>query len=287
MAEKPEILINRYSRSVSCPGFAGAVLRQGFNGAERYSGTGDSVMLDFTNRFFAVADGTARHSRASRNFLVMVADGLQKMDFSGICTACSMREAEEISRRLKQETEKIISRIHYTENCTFTGFLLINTDEGRKAAVMHTGDSMLYRCSRDRGVEKVTENNFWFIGRSQKLYQAELCDINDGEKIFLATDGLNDLNFSDTSCLARMFGQDAHEIPQNILREYETRRDVFDDIAMISVDPFFNERCRGTVIAGGTDKSEEEEFYIMRSSGSLEDKFIPAAFADEKSIMVI
>lgn len=287
MTDKPEIVINRYRRSVCCQGFAGSVLRHGFNGTERYNGMGDSVMLDFTDGFFAVADGTGRYSSAARNFLIMFAEGLQEMDFFNTDMVYSRSAAAEISRKLREETEKIISRVHYTENCTFTGFLLINTDEGRKAAVMHTGDSMLYKYSKDRGMEKITENNFWFIGRSQKLYQAGLCDLSAGEKLFLITDGLNDLNISDPSCLSVMFSRDAHEISENILKEYETRRDVFDDIAMISVDPDFNKKCSGIVIAGGTDKNEEELFYTMRSTGKFEDKYIPVTRDDKNSIILL
>lgn len=282
----PEIYVNRYKRSVQCPGYAGSILRQGFNGTERYSGMGDCILLDFHKGFFAVADGSARQSRASRDFLVRLAEGLQNMDFiRGVTDKIS--DARRLSELLRAETEKIISTVHYTENCTFTGILLVNTEEGRKAIVMHAGDSMLFKYSKDNKIGQLTENNFWFIGRSEKLYQVELLDIYPGEKLFLTTDGFSDLNFSDISCISHIFNEEVHVVPDIILERYETHRELYDDIAMISVDPNFNTQCYGIVIAGGTDKKEEELYYSMRCAGKYDDRYFPLNGKETNSILLI
>ena len=135
---------NLASRSIRCPGIAGARVRAGTISSRDRAGMGDCILMDFRRGFFYVSDSSNRYPTASRRFLLKLAHGFEELSFSDPGKTLSLLEFETIGRKVIQRSEDVLRTIPYTESCTITGVLVARTEAGRKGILFHTGYSLLF-----------------------------------------------------------------------------------------------------------------------------------------------
>ncbi len=234
------------------PGGVGAVIRPGSRGL----GGEDTLFIDLQKGIFAVADGAARAEGASQRFL----DGFACMAtrFRGIDRAQTRTSGEipKLLERFKTATESILADIPYGDSTTFTGLLLPRCDTGHVGLLFHCGDSLLFRHTPETGLRQVSQTNFWMVGRSKKLYQAEAFPAPPGSVFLLATDGISDLQFSGPAgmeeCVTRSIRENPVEaVPGDLLGRYDISPWPVDDLALIAVRPEGIGPSREQVFLGG------------------------------------
>jgi hypothetical protein len=274
-----ETFCNFVKRSIRCPGLASARVRRGTMADDTRSGLGDCVMMDFKNGFFAVADSSDRDTTASRKFLKRYTVMLE--DIAGTLSEIASRgKLIEIRELLEEKSEDILMAIPYTASCTFTGILLPRNYLGERGILLHTGDSMSYTySSRSDTVRRITENNFWMVGRTKQLFQVEEMGIEPDTVILIATDGFSDLNFSPNTerdaYIADLIKDNAIEEVADILfeRGYAKSTPV-DDLGLIALRPVCIDYTDKRIIMGGTSASREGVHDEKSNSGLYRDELV-------------
>ena len=244
-------------RAISLPlfklaGGVGATVRPGRAGPNGE----DAIFMDLRKGLFAVADGTGRARGASQRFLsrfARMAAGFRGIDWAQTHTSDEIPEA---LRRFKGATESILAETPYGESSTFTGLLLLQCDKGPVAILCHCGDSLLFRFTPETGIQQVSRTNFWMVGRSKKLYQAEAFPVPPGSIFLLATDGISDLRFTGfggmKNCLALSIRANPVEaVPGDLLKRYDTSPWPVDDLALITVRPEGLGASQERILLGG------------------------------------
>jgi hypothetical protein len=262
-----ETFCNFVKRSIRCPGLASARVRRG-------------TIMDFKNGFFAVADSSDRDTTASRKFLKRYTVMLE--DIAGALSEdiVSREKLIEIRELLEEKSEDILMAIPYTASCTFTGILLPRSYSGKRGILLHTGDSMLYTYSgRSDTLRRITENNFWMVGRTKQLFQVEEIGIEPDTVILIASDGFSDLNFSPNTerdaCIADLIKDNAIEEIADILfeRGYVKRAPV-DDLGLIALRPDRIDYTDKRIIMGGTSAFKEGVHVEKSNSGLYRDELV-------------
>lgn len=236
--------IVKVRRSYRCPGVIGAHLLPRSRPGIRPRTTGDCIMLDFENRFFGISDSSNRNPAASREFLVR----FQRLLFS--IAHCDeevenfgSKELRKWGHDLTDKTNSLLLDLKGIGSCTFTGLHLVNTINGLAAVLLHTGDSALYEFlpSRQKLFQR-TENNFWMVGRTDKLYQTEILE-SVAESIFImTTDGIGDLHDASNSMpkekIKSILYQNAvEEIPAKLIANKGFNTGLYDDAAVVALAP--------------------------------------------------
>lgn len=251
------ILVDRENLSFRCKGAAGAKIRSGTIEEHDPQGVGDCVFADFKNGFFAVADSSRRHQTASRKFLLKVGPIIEGLGEFHSRKTFPVEAVKEMTQRLRERTESVLAKIPFTESCTFTGLLLVKSDAGLKGILLHTGDSLLFRYEPEGKFEQISETNFWMVGRSKKLYQAELVEVPKGATFILATDGISDLTFSDyatrDACLVELIRNvKVEDIPGKLLEDFDSRTSPVDDFGFVIFRPERIPTIGDRIMMGGT-----------------------------------
>ena len=282
-AESEPMLLNKNRRSFRIPGFLGARLQGKSSGAENCPGVGDCFLLDLSKGFFAVADASDRNSIASRDFMKMFSKMLTGID--ALCADYVYNDEEVIflQEQIKGKAELLLQSLSFGDGCTFTGILILKTGKGFLGLIFHTGDSFLLACDlHARNAFQLTKDNFWMVGRSQHFFQIEEMQINNETRLLLSTDGFSNITVPEGMSreeyvlkLFRLLSVD--EIPDRFFDGGDDLDTVWDDTAIITIDPSVMTHFPGCCIVGGTSPAEEKAFREEKKLGIYKDQYIPCA----------
>ncbi len=287
LSQAGPVLVNRYKRSLRCPGFLGARVKEGLIGSSSVAGMGDCLLLDFSRRFFAVADGSERNPSTSREFMKVFATML-----TGIISLSDERdygetEVKTLKRQLIAESDHLLQALSFGDSCTFTGILLLKTKGAMTGFLFHTGDSLLFSCNVQTGESRQwSKNNFWMVGRTPRFFQVEDLPIMPHTRLLLATDGLANIPLppsqSREETILKFFETfSPEEIPDRLLERNETLSSDWDDTAIIALDPYSAPILSGCFLFGGTSQTEEKIFQEEKRRGLYQDRYLPFAEAGE------
>jgi hypothetical protein len=245
------------------------------------SGVGDCLLLDFRRGFFAISDSSDRNSSASR-FLLMqytgLLDGFPALKSSEVHTA---QQVDHIKNDLVKRSEKLLQSLSFSDSCTLTGFLILQTLEGTKGILMHTGDSLLLAYHPENGgLRQITKSNFWMVGRTQRFYQVETLNIEKGTSFILATDGFSGLDAPKGKERNNFFhdlfdSQPIEEIPDILIDRFDTPHPGKDDLGLIIFDPHGLPFDHPWVVFGGTTSSDEKKYREETRAGLYQDLYRP------------
>ena len=218
--------------SYDIPGALAALLVSGKN--NRGSCTGDAVLIDLSSRVLAIADGPERNPSASSAFLTRFAQAIEGA-FTGENTS-----TEERFPRLVDIVHGLMEEATYHECTTFSAMMIGNDN---RAAMLHTGDSLIYLI-REGWLIQLSRTNHFMVGRSARLFQSELVPLSGGDLLFLATDGITEmarfkgmhteLFLSQTIC-----GSTPDGIARTIAEHARSITCEHDDIAVLAARPEF------------------------------------------------
>lgn len=282
-AESEPMLLNKNRRSFRIPGFLGARLQGKSSGAENCPGVGDCLLLDLSKGFFAVADASDRNTTASRDFMKMFSKMLSGIDALCADYVYSDEEVISLQEQIKTKAELLIKSLSFGDGCTFTGILILKTGKGLLGLILHTGDSFLLACDLHSGkTQQLTKDNFWMVGRSQHFFQIEELHINSDTNLLLATDGFGNIpvpeGMSREEYVMKLFDSlSVDEIPDSFFDRVDNLDTVWDDTAIIAIDPSAMASFPGCCIVGGTSPAEEKAFREERKLGIYKDQYLPCA----------
>ncbi len=218
------------TRSYDIPGALAAILVSGKN--NRGSCTGDAVLIDLSSGVLAVADGPERNPSASSAFLSRFAKALE-----GSFTK-ENSDMDERFPRLVQIAHRLMEEATYHECTTFSAVVI---GDDKRAAMLHTGDSLIFLI-RDGWLIQLSRTNHFMVGRSARLFQSELVPLRDGDLLFLATDGINEMarfkGMHTEFFLSQMIcGSTPAGIAQTIAENAQGIICEHDDIAVLAAHP--------------------------------------------------
>jgi len=172
-----------------------------------------------------------------------------------------------------------------------TGVLILPTEAGRQGLVLHTGDSLLLKCDLGaRETQRITENNFWMVGRTRRFFQVEYVFLTERTRLLLATDGFSGLQApeseSGVAFVQRLFDEHpVEEVPDVLIDGYDLVERVRDDLALVSLDPsqifYFADR---RIVLGGTTNDLERRFQDGLTSGQYRNSYEPMPRAGMSSL---
>ena len=276
------IFLNQGRRAVRCHGFLGARLRSGSLRPQEQRGVGDGILLDFKKGFFAVSDSSDRDPSFSRKFLLRFSEALDGLDGIGSGRVFSAAGLAALKAELETRSATVLCEMSSTESCTLTGVLILPTEAGRQGLVLHTGDSLLLKCDLGaRETQRITENNFWMVGRTRRFFQVEYIPLTERSRLLLATDGFTGLRLPAAGTREDRVRQlfDEHpveEVPDALIDGCDAVDGIRDDLALVSLEPagiFFNDR---RVLLGGTTTYLERRFQEGLTSGQFRNLYEPA-----------
>ncbi len=261
--QDPGYLFNYHRRSVRRPGLLGARIRSGSTGSSPAAGVGDGILIYPDKGFFAVGDGSDRNPRAVRR----VMEGFNAI-LDGITDLRAGRTYREDEAAILRESvllaaAMLIRDLYPSDGCTFTGVLLFRMESGIRGLLFHAGDSLLYRIDTEDGtVRRLTENNFWFVGRADRFSQVEEISLDASSRLVFATDGfaaLLPLGEGDARELCEVFRRHPVEaIPDILFERYDRPGQVLDDAAVLCLAPSGGTGDGPPFILGGTSAAEEQ-----------------------------
>jgi len=214
---------------------------------------GDAIYIDLNHRIFAVADGPERNPSASSNYLkklkkcfedsTPIQEGLS--DLSGGSFGGAIEMLGKIATDLSLNTD-------YHNATTFSALALAPSENGKcvsdggkkgeiDAAILHTGDSMIFKISESGGeIVRLTKTNHFLIGRAPRLFQTETIVVYESDIILLCTDGINDLARSRGLATEKFLSEEVVGLgPAGIIEKIESlAKDTkirLDDIGVVCV----------------------------------------------------
>lgn len=257
------VWVNECNRAVKFAGLFGARLRAG-NVGYGTAGVGDSILIDPAKGFFAVGDSSDREPRAARTFMSHFSRLLAGFTALSPGEAIPDDRLDELQKAIVYRSREMLRHYPSRGTSTFTGLLLIRTDRRIRAILFHTGDSVLFAYHPQSGIRRLTESNFWLIGKVREFYQVEFFDVDPGERFLLATDGLQDLlppvGRELEEYLAELFRHRPIEnIPDALIDGCGTCKAKRDDLAILSLAPGgpFPKACE--IRMGGITAERETE----------------------------
>ena len=275
------IFLNHGRRAVRCRGFLGARLRSGSLRPQEQRGVGDGILLDFKKGFFAVSDSSDRDPSFSRKFLLRFSEALDGLDGIGSGRVFSAAGLAALKAELETRSATVLCEMSSTESCTLTGVLILPTEAGRQGLVLHTGDSLLLKCDLGASeTQRITENNFWMVGRTRRFFQVGYVFLTERTRLLLATDGFSGLAMPEAGTredlVRRLFEENpAEAIPDILIDSYDARDNIRDDLALVILNPagivFQNQR----ILLGGTTTYLERRFQDGLTSGQYRNSYEP------------
>jgi len=281
------LLVNKFKRSLRCPGFLGARLQPGLIGTSLSAGVGDCLLLDFSRGFFAVADGSERNPSTSREFMKMFSTMLTRIISPSGQRVYGQKEVNTLKRQLVAESDHLLQTLSFGDSCTFTGLLLLRIKGAMTGLLFHTGDSLLFSCNVQTGESRQwSKNNFWMVGRTPHFFQVEDLPIMPQTRLLLATDGLTNIPFppsqSREETIRKLFETSSpEEIPDRLLETNETLSSCWDDTAIIALDPCSRPILSECFLFGGTSQTEEKVFQEEKKQGLYPDRYLPSVETEE------
>lgn len=246
------------------PGAAGAAVCSAESSSGEIRGNGDCVLLDFVTGFYALSDGSDRNPAASRNLLerfdhLFAAQDPWRLGAHGPGSP----DLAAYLNRLAERSERVLGAMPPTSSCTLTGVKLFRADRRWMGLLLHTGDSALYAVElQGEGPKRLTQNNFWMAGRTERLYQIQWMTVSQESWLILTTDGLPDLPAlfppgKEAGIGERIDSLPVESIPQTLLAATKRHRGRPDDAAAITLVPARLRPGPDRIVMGGTTAREE------------------------------
>lgn len=221
-------------------------------------GNGDCLLFDFSHDTFAVADGSERHPRGSRELLECFSEELAKVE-----GAPAVDELQEYIRNIYKQQK-------YNSKTTFSCISFVREQDEMHAAVANGGDSIvliLDMNERKRRFKTAADMNF--AGRSITEAAVNLIRIDqDRDRIILATDGFADyirqvFGAGSPESFDLLYDESIERIIEILTDSLEGLQDKieYDDIGLVIVDP--GKKTLGfpvSILTGGTTSVEEKRF---------------------------
>lgn len=235
----PGIHMNASSnRALKCAGYFGARLRAGRIGAP----IGDAILIDPSRGLFAVGDSSDREPRAARRFMLKFSDILNDIAILSTNGIVPEQQLDALLSEIVDRTRKMLQEFPVKGTTTFTGVLILRTEQATKAMLFHAGDSLLLAYHPDNGVRWITEKNFWLFGKTREFYQVAIFDVTPGDRYLLATDGLQDLTPPEgkeiDAYIADLFREHpVEDIPDILIDSCDTKTLGKDDLALLTLAP--------------------------------------------------
>jgi len=239
-----KILLYSAERSIRIPGLLGTRLRAGDIGlaGKNAVGMGDAVLIDLAKGFFAVGDSSDRDPRAARMFMGYFSDAMKDMPYISSGAASADDRIDDWQHDIVSRSREVLRAFPFQGTTTFTGLLLLRTECRIRAVLFHAGDSVIFAYQPGKGIRRLTENNFWMLGKVREFYQVEFFDVGPGERFLFATDGLQDLLPPEGEtldrCISELFSKcSVEDIPDILIDCCDTPKEGKDDLAILSLAP--------------------------------------------------
>ena len=231
-----------------CPDAISAVILPGLEQGRAVENPGDGLLIDLGSKLFAVSDAPPRSPGASIKFLNQLRDAAADWPAGREASPGGPKTAAHWLTEFTAWVEMEMALVSPFESCTLTALLFVETDDGPRGLAVHTGDSLLFHYSRARGFSQVSKTNFWMVGRSRKLFQAEIMDLTPDSVFLLASDGLLELiyrsGFGPRDLGELMAGGGVKQIRQAVCGRFEMSDRDRDDVALLVLSPAHLPDCR-------------------------------------------
>ncbi len=226
--------------TIKLAGLCGARLRAG--DIRNGGGVGDAILVHPAKGFFAVGDSSDREPGAARAFMTRFADFLDGFPVLSPDRKIPEDRLVGLEKEIVFGAQAMLREHPFRGTSTFTGLLLLATGRRMRAILFHNGDSILFAIRPLHGIRRITENNFWLLGKVREFYQVIFFDVNPGDRFLFATDGLQDLSPPEgrafTEYLADLFSRHpVEDIPDVLIDCCDAKKGGKDDLAVLSLAP--------------------------------------------------
>lgn len=244
-------------RAVIDEGAFAMVLITGTDKVRSGYGNGDSLLVDFDHRVFAVADATERFPHASRLLLSNIVSGLQTIPQS--------------SDEWLHYLNGIYASQEYHLKSTLSLIALQKQESVSRAFIAHGGDSSLQIYNRqNKSMVYKTSVNMNFAGRSKHVDSIDCIPLQDQLRVILYSDGFHDVI---KHCNIEM--EDLIHVPlieaitHIIDKVGNLDREEYDDISLLLFDipEIYTVNTKG-ILMGGTTRLQEQK---VKESISIHD----------------
>jgi len=248
-------LVKGTRESAACAGLFGAILRAG-SAAERTGQVGDAILIYPAKGFFAIGDSSDREPSAARQFLRRFSDVLKGIPILSRGGVLTDDQLDYLLSDIITLSREMLNGFSIQGTTTFTGIVLLRTRSISKAVLFHAGDSDLFAYNPLNGIRRVTEKNFWLLGKAREFYQVDIFDMKQGDRFLFATDGIQDLTPPGgeefVSYLEELFSRyPVEDIPEILIDHCDTKTEGRDDLAMLSLAPEGPFQDIGEILLGG------------------------------------
>jgi len=253
------IHIDKEKRSVICPGFFGARISDcESDNSFSPEGIGDAYLISLKRNYFAIADSPEWNFAASREFLLKFNEQVERLFKENSAMGGNGYDIDELKEVLVESTNQLIETIEFLSSTTFTCLFVVPSSSGLRGLALHNGDSCLFKVDLHKNaISQVSNTNMHFIGRSKKLSQARIIEIEEDTRFVLCTDGLqvlsrNRRNTNLEKILLESFTQaEIDRIPDLLIDDYGGNIEFNDDIGVIVLDPNMHNGSKDIFINGG------------------------------------
>jgi hypothetical protein len=221
-------------------------------------GVGDSILINFSRRLFAVADSPDSNPAASREFLRAFNHSIEQLVwsqpdlFEGGCAV------DRLKNHVAATANRVIRRVDYRSSTTFSCIMLAPSRNKPVALILHSGDSCIFKIDTvENSIEQVSWSSLNFVGRARTLSQVELLDVSDSIRFVLCSDGLQALVRNPRNLTLKNILLEAgkhhevNEIPDLLMDRYGRHIELPDDIAIVVFDPHQVPVDGATMLLGG------------------------------------
>ncbi len=223
---------------------------------QSWSGSGDCVLLDFKNMFFALADSSGRSPNFSRDLLWHASEAVEKAALYSENTACGSTGRERVRRGIEAVFEGVLEKFYGSGSSTLSGLLLSGGAESDEAILVHTGDSSIILLDQSDGKARpLSKSNFWLAGKTLKMFQVETVRLPRGCRVLMASDGLMELldrQANGRGCfLESLASEECDDSIVNALYTDALKRPGYDDAGLLLLKPGSVEAYPKKLIMGG------------------------------------
>ncbi len=203
---------------------------------------GDAILIDIEDGILAVADSPDKNPSASSAFLARFGASVSG---SGILKSKDISFSEAIDKIIEM-TNELLMATPYHDSTTFSAFIMGDGRDEEKAAILHTGDSLIFKIKEDKNeaceVTQLSRTNHYLVGRAPRLFQTEVIPFCPEDMILLITDGIWDISKSFGLATEKFLSNNIESFsPHGILRSIEKLIDssklTTDDIGIICAHP--------------------------------------------------
>ncbi len=244
-------------RAVIADGTFAMMLITGTDKVRSGYGNGDSLLVDFEHKIFAVADATERFPHASRVLLSNIVSGVHTVPQN--------------SEEWKDYLNAIYASQDYHLKSTLSFIALHEHGNTTQACIAQGGDSSLRIYDRhNKSLVYKTSVNMNFAGRSMHIGDVEGVQLNDMMRVMLYSDGFNDIIKLCGISLENMIGVSLMEAISHVIEKVgNLEGQEYDDISLLLFDipEIYAVHSKG-ILMGGTTRLEEQK---VKESISIHD----------------